>query len=143
MKLNQMQLGLAVGAVVIVVAGFFAGRTLRPDPTPGYEFSRSADVYEATAPEPGLSKGGFSGFGKTSGLPGYTLLSGEVTSISPSEVVIEAADGTRSTIRLNNPDDVRRIENASRQELRSGVTVVVRHADGNSEAEAVLILETP
>jgi len=128
---------------VMIVAGFFAGRLLKGDAAPGYAFDTDAAVYEATKPEPGLSKGGFSGFGETGGLPGYTLLSGTVASVTAQEVVIEAADGTRSTLRLANPGGVQRIEAAGVNALRAGVSVIVRHAEGSDEAEAVLIVETP
>src|SRR5687767_6794152 len=134
------QLGLAFGAIVIAAAGFLAGRAFHPDPTPGYAFDTDSPAYHATAPDPALTRGGFSGFGETTGLPGLTLLSGKVASVIAQEAVIEAPDGTRSSVRLANPGAVRRFEEASRSALGNGVTVVLRHAAGSDEVEAVLIV---
>src|SRR5688572_24394263 len=142
-RLSKAQIALGLGAVVVIAAGFFAGRALKADPTPGYAFDTSSDVFEATGPEPGLTKGGFSGFGETAGLPGFTLLSGKVAAISSQELVLEAADGTQTKLRLANPGGVRRIEASSRDALRTGASVVVRHTEGSNEVEAVLILEVP
>jgi hypothetical protein len=140
MRPAPLQLGLAFGAIIIAAAGFFAGRTLHPDPTPGYAFDADSPAYEATAPHPALTEGGFSGFGETTGLPGLTLLSGRVTSVTAQEVVIEAPDGTKSSVKLANPGAVRRFEEASRTALINGATVVLRHAAGSDEVEAVLIV---
>jgi hypothetical protein len=143
MKPTRPQLALGLAALAVAVAGFFGGRLLKPEPTAGYAFDTDALAYEITMPKPGLSKGGFSGFGETAGLPGATLLSGKVASITPTEVVIEAADGTKSSLRLANPGGVRRIEAASRDALRPGASVVVLHENGSDEADAVLVVEAP
>ena len=140
MRPNPLHLGLGLGAVVVAALGFFVGRGLHPDPTPGFAFDSNSPVYEATAPDPVLTRGGFSGFGETTGLPGLTLLSGKVASITADEVVIEALDGTKSSVRLANPSAVRRFEEASRSALVNGATVVLRHASGSDEVEAILIV---
>jgi hypothetical protein len=116
---------------------------LKPDPTPGYAFDTDALAFETTTPKPGLSKGGFSGFGETAGLPAATLLSGKVASISATEVVIEAVDGTKTSLRLANPGGVRRIEAANRDAIRPGASIVVLHEAGSDEADAVLVVEAP
>jgi hypothetical protein len=116
---------------------------LKPDPTPGYAFDVSAPAYEARLPEPGLSKGGFSGFGETNGLPGSTLLSGKVASITPTEIVIEAKDGTKSMIRITNPISVSRIEAANRDALKSGATVVLFPAKDSDEIASLLVVASP
>lgn len=132
-----------VAAIAAVAAGFFAGRVLKPDPTPGYSFDLSSPVYEAALAQPGLTKGGFSGFGETAGLPGRTMLSGKVASVTAQEVVIEATDGTKSTLRLINPAAVSRIEAANRDALRPGATVILRQADASDEVDAVLVIASP
>jgi hypothetical protein len=133
----------ALAAVAVIAIGFFAGRLLKPDPTPDYAFDLSAPAYEATLPEPGLSKGGFTGFGETNGLPGSTLLSGKVASITPTEIVIEAKDGTKSTIRITNPISVSRIEAANRDALKSGATVVLFPAKDSDEIASLLVVASP
>jgi hypothetical protein len=143
MKPNLTAAVFAVGAVVVVAAGFFGGRFVKPDPTPGYSFDLSSPAYAAALPQPGLTRGGFSGFGETNGLPGSTLLSGKVASVTPQQIVIEAADGTRSTFRITNPITVTRIEAANRDALKNGATVVLRKAEGSDEVEAVLVLAGP
>ncbi len=143
MKLEPRLAVFVIAAIAVIVAGFFAGRMLKPDPTPGYTFDLSSPVYEGTLAPPGLTKGGFSGFGETAGLPGHTTLSGKVASISGQDVVIEAADGTKSTLRLTNPGSVTRIEAASRDALRTGATVILRQAAGSNEIDAVLVIASP
>ena len=143
MRHSTTQIGLGIGVLIIVVAGFFAGRALHPDPSSGFAFATDSPAYEATSPDPALTKGGFSGFGEITGLPGLTLLSGKVASVSAQEVVIEAADGTKSSVRLANPGAVRRFEAASQSALVSGATVVLRHAEDGDEVEAVLVVGDP
>jgi hypothetical protein len=143
MNPSRRRVALGAAVLIIVAAGFFGGRALRPDPAPGYAFDPSAAVYEPAAPKPALSRGGFSGFGETPGLPGRTLLSGKVTSVSPQELVIEAANGTTSTLQIANPNGVSRIEAATRNALVNGASVVVRHAEGSDRADAVLVVGGP
>ena len=143
MRLDARQAATILAAVIVVAAGFFGGRFVHSNGDAGFEFDLDAAVYDAALPEAGLSKGGFSGFGETPGLPGKTLLSGKVVSASGVEVVIEDANGSRSTIRLANPGGVKRIESAARSALTGGATVVLRHALGSDEVEAVLVVESP
>lgn len=140
----RIQLMAGVAAVVLLIAaGFLAGRSARPDATAGYTFEVDAAVYEATAPSAGLTKGGFSGFGETAGLSGTTMFGGFVKSISPNQLVIEAPDGTLTTVRLANPSRVRRIEATDRGAIRPGANVVILHKPDSSDADAVLVLEVP
>jgi hypothetical protein len=143
MTLKPAYAAYVVVAVVIVAAGLLAGRALKPDPTPGFAFDASSPAYDATTPSIGVTKGGFSGFGETSGLPGQTLLSGSVVSVSPTELVIQGTDGTKTSLRLGTPTNISRIQAANRDALRNGATVIVRQADGSDEVEAVLVLATP
>lgn len=140
---DATKIGFVAGAIVLAVAGFLAGSALRSDPTPGYAFEDDSSAYEVRTPDPALTRGGFTGFGEVTGLPGFTLLSGKVASITASEVVIEATDGTKSAVRLANPGIVSRFEAASRDALVNGATVVLRHAEGSDEVEAILIVRTP
>lgn len=143
MKLEPRLAVLIVAALAVVAAGFVAGRMLKADPEPGYAFDASSPAYAATLAPAGLTKGGFSGFGETAGLPGQTMLSGKVASISGQDVVIEAADGTKTSLRLTNPASVHRIEAATRDALRTGATVILRQAPGSDQVDAVLVIASP
>jgi hypothetical protein len=143
MKARPFLAVFALIGIAVVAGGFFAGRALKPEPTPGYAFDVSSPAYSAALPLPGLTKGGFSGFGETNGLPGSTLLSGKVESVTADGVVIEAADGTKTSVRLTNPISVTRIDAANRDALKNGATVVLRQAEGSDEVEAVLVVTPP
>ncbi len=144
MKFTTTHAVTALGAIVIVAAGVFSGRALNADRGEGFTFDTTGPAYEAGLPAAGLSKGGFSGFGETTGLEGNTQLSGKIVSVSAQEIVIESRNGLMSTFRLGGaPGGISRIDSSSRAALQAGLSVVVRHEDGSDVAEAVLILEAP
>jgi hypothetical protein len=143
-RLKPATLAFIAAAAVILVAGFFAGRSLHSSSAETFVFDLSAPVYEAGISAIAESKGGFTGFGETAGLSGRTVLSGRVVALAGPEVTLEDSSGTRHSVRLTTPvAAVSRIEAAGRDALRTGATVIVRHESGSDSADAVLILEAP
>jgi hypothetical protein len=87
----------------------------------------------------GLSKAGFSGFTE-GGAEGRTVISGRVISVTPDSITVEGQGGQRSTLRLSGQGQPRRLEAASKEAIRPGVTVIVRRDPGSDVAKAVLVI---
>ncbi len=130
-------------AVVVLLAGFLGGRAIKPESETAFEFDLDSPAYQASLAEPGLSKGGFSGFGEDLGMEGATLLSGRITAISAEEITIELGVGTRHTLRFGETASLTQFQTSDRDVLGTGFTVVVlTDADGET-ATAILIIAEP
>jgi hypothetical protein len=141
MKSNATLIALALGLILVAVASFVLGRSLKSsDNTVTVELD--APAYEAAKGIAGLSEGGFTGFGEVPGLAGQTVLAGRIVSLAPTSITIESAAGVRSTIQVSSESALRRIETTGREALTPGTTVVVRR-DSAGEAKAVLVLAQP
>jgi hypothetical protein len=124
---------------VLAAAAFLAGRALHPEAGAASAFDLDADAYEASSALAGLSKAGFSGFTE-SGAEGRTVISGRVINVTAESITVEGRGGQRSTLRLSGQGQPRRLEAASRDAIRAGVTVIVRRDPGSGVAKAVLVI---
>ena len=134
-----------VGAVVVMVAAFFGGRTLGSDDDgASYSYELDSPPYTAALTAAGVSKGGFSGFGATSGIAGETIVSGRVRSVSSDSITLETAGGGNKVVRITGTGTLRRIESASAAGLRPGMSVAARTKAGEGDtASSVLVLAEP
>ncbi len=138
----KLALALAL-AIAVLAGGFIGGRALKPAGETSFEFDLDSPAYEASLAEPGLSKGGFGGFGEDLGLEGATLLSGRITAISPEEITIELSRGTLQAVRVGETASVTQLEASSRDALSTGFTVVILTDAGEDTATAILIIAEP
>jgi len=135
---TRTQVACLTATAALAVAAFFAGRGLHPGGSSVSPFDLDADAYEAPSAIAGLSKAGFSGFTE-GGAEGRTVISGRVISVTPDSITVESHGG-RSTLRLSGQGQPRRLEAASKEAIRPGVTVIVRRDPGSDVAKAVLVI---
>jgi hypothetical protein len=134
---------LAGVAVVVAAASFLGGRALGSgDSERGVTANLDSPSFAPAPGVAGTSRGGFSGFGEVAGMEGHTVVSGRIVSVSPAAIVVESPDGVRATLNLRAEDGLRRIEGAARDQLRPGMSVVVRPGEGDAAA-AILIVAQP
>jgi hypothetical protein len=128
-------------AIVIALGAFLVGRGLRSEPASVAALDLDAPSYTAPDQGAGRSRGGFTGFADAGGLDGRTVLTGRVSRVTSTELVIETATGT-SNVRLTSAQSLRRIEAGTAASIRAGATVaVVRNA--SDEVVGVLVLSEP
>lgn len=137
--MTRTQVAWLTATAALAVAAFLAGRALHPDANSVSAFDLDAEAYEASSAIAGLSKAGFSGFTE-GGAEGRTVISGHVISVTPDSITLEGQGGQRSTLRLSGQGQPRRLEAASKEAIRPGVTVIVRRDPGSNVAKAVLVI---
>jgi hypothetical protein len=135
--------GWTAFAIVVAVLAFVGGRELKPDEDPYYIFETDAAAYSEVGTIAAVSKGGFTGFGDLEGGDDRTVVAGRVVEVTPTSLVLESQNGSRTTLRLGPQPKLARLLPAARDLLRPGATVQVRKGDTDDEAAAVLVLAQP
>jgi hypothetical protein len=130
-------------AIVIAVLAFVGGREIKPDEDPYYVFETDAAAYEEVGAIAAVSQGGFTGFGDLEGGDNRTVVAGRVVEVTPTSLVLESPNGSRTTLRLGPEPTLSRLLPAARDLLRPGVTVQVRKSATDDEAAAVLVIAQP
>jgi hypothetical protein len=130
-------------AIVVAMLAFVGGRELKPDEDPYYVFQTDAAAYDEVGAIAAVSKGGFTGFGDLEGGDNRTVVAGRIVEITPSSLVLESANGSRTTLRLGQQPKLARLLPADRDLLRPGATVQVRKGGSDDEAAAVLVIAQP
>jgi hypothetical protein len=123
--------------IVVVLAGFFAGRALRPEKGAAYSFQASAPAYDAPKAAAGVDKAGLSGFAEDDS--GRTVISGKVTAVGADSVSLQTASGSTNVIKLQPSAPLRQLMAADRTAILPGARVIVK-LSGKDEAAAVLVL---
>jgi hypothetical protein len=138
---RQAKFGLWVGvAVVTAVVAFFVGSALKPGADPTYVFDTQAPAYGDPAAIAATSPGGFTGFGETAGTADRVVISGRVTELTGSSLTLEGAQGQITSLKFGDAPRVFRLEPATRDLLRPGVTVAVRLNDARDTVVSLLVL---
>jgi hypothetical protein len=141
---RQTRFGLwALAAVVIGAASYFVGTALKPGQTPFYVFDTEAPAYGAASAIAATSPGGFTGFGETDGSNSRVVVGGRVVEITGQALTLESSLGQRTNLTFADSPRIFRLEPASAETLRPGVTVAVRLNQAGDTVEGVLILSQP
>jgi hypothetical protein len=146
MKLRREQkfIAWAVAAVVIAVAAFIAGGSLKPEEPPHYLFDVEAPAYQADLGAiAARSQAGFTGFGELAGGDDRTVVGGRVIEANATSLTLETQQGSRTTLRLGAASKLARLESGTRTLIRPGATVIVKRGEQADEAEAVLVVSQP
>jgi hypothetical protein len=130
-------------AIVVAVLAFVGGRELKPDEDPYYVFETDAAAYSDVGAIAAVSKGGFTGFGDLEGGDNRTVVAGRVVEVTPTSLVLESPNGSRTDLRLGPQPKLARLLPAGRDLLRPGAAVQVRKGDAADEAAAVLVVAQP
>jgi hypothetical protein len=130
-------------AIVVAVLAFLGGRELKPDEDPYYVFETDAAAYSEAAAIAAVSRGGFTGFGDLEGGDNRTVVAGRVVEVTPTSLVLESVNGSRTDLRLGQQPKLSRLLPAGRDLLRPGAAVQVRKGDTDDDAAAVLVIAQP
>ena len=142
---RERKFGLWMAAAVVIgVAAFLIGGSLKPEEEPFYVFDVAAPAYsgnlEALA---AMSPGGFTGFEDL--IPGgsRTVLGGRIVDLTADGMTLETPNGARAELRLGDAPRLARLESGGRDLLQAGVSVLIRFGETEDVAAAVLILSQP
>jgi len=132
-----------LAAVGVAVAAFFAGSRLKPKEELHFVYDTEAVAFAEVAPIAATSRGGFTGLEGMG--PGSTraVIAGRVVELAPGRIVLESADGVRTSVRFGPQPKLWRLEPGDRSLLVAGATVAVRKGEADDEAAAVLVLGGP
>lgn len=141
---RNVKLGVwLLAAAIVAAAGFLIGRQLKASEKQVFAFDLTAPAFQPVDPEPGLSRGGFTGLDLPTAEEGRLVLSGRVVEKTGTSVTIESTWGGRSTLRIASAEILRLLQAAGREELQRGAVVVVRTKPGSNEVLSVIILAPP
>jgi hypothetical protein len=130
-------------AVLLLAAGFIAGRGVRDDDEKSYAPDLTSPSYEPAPPVAGFSRGGFTGFGEVQGFEGRTILGGRIVAVNGASVTVETPGGTQATVRLDPARaPVLLMEGTTRAGLQPGMNVdVIRGEDGRESLSVLVLLQ--
>jgi hypothetical protein len=146
MKLTrEIKFGIWVAAAVVIgIAAFMIGGSLKAEEPPYYVFDVSAPAYGGQLDVlAAMSPGGFTGFGDL--VPGgsRTLLGGHIVELTADTMTLETAEGVRTEMRLGDAPNLTRLESGGRELLQTGASVLVKVGETEGVAAAVLVISPP
>ena len=141
---RQAKFGLWVAAAVLTGAiAYLAGSALKPGAETTYLFDTQAPAYGDPSAIAATSPGGFTGFGETAGSVDRVVVSGRVTEFTDSSITLEGALGQTTLLTFGDSPRVYRLEAATNELLRPGVTIALRLNEAGDTVEGVLVLSQP
>ena len=120
---------------------YFVGSLLKPDEAPYYVFQTSAPAYDQPAAFAGQSQGGFTGFGELDNGDSRTVIAGRVVDVTDKSLTLEAAGGQRVALTLGAKPGISQIVDGAMSDIRPGVKVEVRLADGSADTVSSVLIE--
>jgi hypothetical protein len=128
--------------LLLVLAGFAAGRVLAGRSQAAQAFDFNAASYRAPAGGEGRSVAGFSGLEDGSAISGSPLLSGKVGSLSGRSLIIATQTGP-ATLQLDGNRPLWRLAPAVPSDVATGASVIVRLDKAGDGATGVLVIAAP
>ena len=128
------------GAILVAVLGFYIGGSLRPGEDPVYLFETDAPAFVTPTDIAATSPGGFTGFGETDGSNARVAIAGRIVEITDGGLVLEGAQGQRTSVSFSGEPPVLRLEGSDVDQLREGLNVALRLDDEGTTVESVLVL---